>query len=173
MSRFKMLAFVALITLAFGVALVGDALAEKVKGRNIYHAVKWEQVNVGDKDGHVVAVHEVKGITTNLEGKWFCNGYAYHETSLCDVNLKTGDGSGQGYLDQTDRDGDKFYCTWEGKHMQGGKFATGYWTATWNVVKGTGKFEGIHGGGTSTEMYYPAEMLFYANAEWDVELPRR
>ena len=149
MSRSKGLAFIALITLAFGVALIGNALAEKVKCQNIYHVVKWEQVNVGDQDGHVVAVYEVKGITTNLEGKSFLNGVSYHETSLCDVNLKTGEGSGQGYFDQTDRDGDKSYGTWEGKHLQGGKFGTGYWTATWKVIKGTGKFQGMQGKGTA------------------------
>ena len=149
MPRFKLIAFIALITLAFGVALISDALAgEKVKARNVSHSVKWEQINVGDEDGHVVAVTEAKGITTNSEGKWLFNGWAYHDTSLYDINLKTGLGSGQGYGDQTDRDGDKVYWTWEGKHLQGGKFGTGYWTGTWTAVKGTGKFEGIQGKGT-------------------------
>ena len=171
MSRFKLFAFIALITLAFGVALVGNTLAaEKVKGRNVSHAVKWEQINVGDEDGHVVAVSEGKGITTNLEGKWLFNGWPYHDTSLYDINPKTGLGSGQGYGDQTDRDGDKVYWTWEGKMLKGGKFGTGYWAGTWAFVKGTGKFEGIQGRGTFQSYDIGGDTL--NDWEGDVELRR-
>ncbi len=64
MSRSKGLAFIALITLAFAVTLEGDALAgEKIKNRIVGYTVKWEQVEVGDQEGHVVAVMEAKGIT--------------------------------------------------------------------------------------------------------------
>jgi len=45
MSKIRIFAFIALITLAFGVALVGGALAgEKVKGRTVWYTVKWEQI---------------------------------------------------------------------------------------------------------------------------------
>jgi len=43
MSRFKLFAFIALITLAFSVAIVGDALArERFKTRTVYYTVKSE-----------------------------------------------------------------------------------------------------------------------------------
>ena len=171
MSRYKMFAFIALITFAFGVALVGGALAgEKVKVRNVYHNVKWEQVNVGDEDGHVIAVAENKGITTNLEGKWFADGYSERSMAIDDMNLKTGLGSGQGYGETTDRDGNKWYYTWEGNGLKGGKFGTGYWAGTWTMVKGTGRFEGIKGKGTWQS--YNAGGQSYTDWEGEVELRR-
>ena len=70
MSGFKLFAFIALISLAFGVILVGNSLAgEKVKFRTGLYGTKWEQVAVGDEEGHVVAVYEGKGLITNLQGK--------------------------------------------------------------------------------------------------------
>jgi hypothetical protein len=170
MRAIRVMAFIAAIALFMGVA-VGDALAgEKVKGQIVSHTLKWEQINVGDEDGHVVAVYEGKGITTNSEGKGYLNGFPYQETSLLDINLKTGLGSGHGYGYQTDRDGDKVYWTWEGRRLQGGKFGTGYWAATWTYVKGTGKFEGIQGKGTSQGYNIGGDNLI--DFEGDVVLPR-
>jgi len=61
MSRFKLFAFIALIAFAFGVVLVSDALAgEKGKGRLVCHSVKWQQIEVGDVEGHIVAVSEAR-----------------------------------------------------------------------------------------------------------------
>jgi len=171
MSRLKIFALIALITLAFSVALVGNSLAaEKVKARNVNHTVKWEQINVGDEDGHVVAVEENKGITTNLERKGFGDGWSVGAKSLYDMNLKTGLGSGHGYGETIDRDGDKCYWTWEGKGLKGGKFGTGYWAGTFTFVKGTGKFEGIQGKGTFQT--YTIGGQAYADWEAEVELPR-
>jgi hypothetical protein len=170
MSRYKIMALVVIFTFVIGLTLLGDALAEKVKARNVMHGVKWEQVNVGDEDGHVIAVAEAKGITTNLEGKWFADGFAYHDTSLYDINLKTGLGSGQGYGDLTDKDGDKYYWTWEGKLLKGGKLGTGYWTGTWTIVRGIGKFEGIRGKGPFQGYIVGGDNM--ADWEGDVELRR-
>jgi len=148
MSRYKITALMASFTFAFGVALVGDALAENVKCRNVQDTVKWEQINVGDEEGHLIAVGEEKGLVTNLERKPLFDGSSWHLTSLYDINVKTGVGSGQGYGETADKDGDKWYFTWEGKMLKGGRFGTGYWGGTWTSVKGTGKFEGIQGNGT-------------------------
>ena len=69
MTRFKLLAFVALITLAFGVALVADALAgEKVKIRVVFHSTKWQQIEIGDVEGHIVAVNEAVGSLLSWRG---------------------------------------------------------------------------------------------------------
>ena len=90
MSRSKVL-FIALITLAFGIAVVGDALAgEKFKARTVKQKVKWEQIEVGDQEGHIIAVAEAKGISTNMEGKWFADGWVQHYAALYDLNPKVG-----------------------------------------------------------------------------------
>jgi hypothetical protein len=59
MSRFKLIAFIALITLAFAVTLVGDALAgEKFKGRTVNYTVKFQAVDIPDQEGHILYGYE-------------------------------------------------------------------------------------------------------------------
>jgi hypothetical protein len=57
MARFKTLAFIALITLAFGVVLVGDALAwerGKVVTRDVNFATGVPSAKVPDVEGHAI-----------------------------------------------------------------------------------------------------------------------
>ena len=167
MSKSKIVAMMALIAFAVGILLVGNVVAgEKFKGRTVLYGTKWEQINVGDEDGHVVAVYESRGITTNLDGKRFLDGCILRETGLLDMNLKTGLASGHGYGDWTDRDGSKNYYTWEGKRVAGKPFE-----AVWTIVKGTGKFEGIKAEGTASG-YFVAPGQQYNDWEVEVELPR-
>ena len=168
MSRFKLIAVIALITLAFGVVLVGDALAgEKVKFRDANYRVKIEPVAVGDEEGHVVVVWEGKGICTNLEGKKFLDGWLHRQAGLTDVNRNAGTWSTQGYSEFTDPDGDKIYAAWEGKKVK--KDIPGEGTV--RLIKGTGKWQGIQGKGNWIS-YSPAADRVYSDTEWDVEWPR-
>lgn len=168
MSRYKMFAFIALITLAFAVTLIGDALAgEKVKFRTGLYGTKWEQVAVGDEEGHVVAVYDAKGLITNLEGKKFLDGWLLRESGLMDINGKAGAWSGQGYADFTDGNGDMIYVAWEGKKMKQDQPGTG----TVRLLKGTGKWQGIQGKGTWVAAP-TRDNRWYSNVEWDVEYPR-
>ena len=158
MPRFKFIAFIALITLALGVALISDALAgEKVKGRNVYYRTNWQQIPVGDEEGHIIALYETKSITTILGGKAIPDRLVGRAVGIIDIG-KAGVLSSHGYSEFTDKDGDKFYCEGKGK-------------GDWVYTKGTGKFEGIRGGGTSK--YYPlnAEQSF-SDWEGEVELRR-
>jgi hypothetical protein len=159
MSRFKICAFIGLIALAFGVALVGDAVAgEKVKGRNTYYTTKWQQMAVGDEEGHIIAIMEARSITTVFQGKTIPDGLVGRSVGLYDMG-KTGVRFSHGYSEFTDKDGDKFYCEGKGK-------------GNWVYVKGTGKFEGIRGGGTG--IYYPLNPeQAYLDWEGEVELPKR
>jgi hypothetical protein len=168
MSRFKLIAFIALITLAFGVALVGDALAgEKVKFRVANYGVKFENVAVGDEEGHIVATYESKGIITNMQGKKFLDGWLFREAGLMDINGKAGTWSAQGYGEFADPDGDKIYVAWEGKKAKQDQPGAG----TVRLIKGTGKWQGIQGKG-SWLSYSPAADRVYSDVEWDVEWPR-
>jgi len=167
MSRFKLIAFIALITFALGVTLVADALAgEKVKGRIVGYTVKWENVQVGDEEGHVIAVLEDKGIDSGLMGGTLSDGILYRGVTLIDGNLKTWLGSMVAYAEYTDRDGDKYYDQSKGKLV-----GTGGWEGEWAFIKGTGKFEGIQGKGTWVG-YTIGPMQWYVDYEGEMELPR-
>jgi len=171
MSRFKLFGFIALITLAFGIALVGDALAgEKYKSRTAYYNTKWEQIEVGDQEGHVLAVGEGVGIVTLLEdGIPTTDGAVERTAGLYDLNLKTGTLSARGYSTVTDRDGDKTFSVWEGKMVgQPGK-ARG--EGTFKYVGGTGKYQGIKGGGTwVSHRITPTQR--YSDVQGEYELPQ-
>jgi hypothetical protein len=168
MSKYRIFAFIALITLAFGVALVGNALAgEKVKGRIAAYNVKWEQVQVGDEEGHVLAVVEDKGISFILMGRMLPDGMLYRDVTLLDSNLKTWVGSHVTYSEYTDRDGDKYYSMQKGKLV--GK---GGWEGEWAYIKGIGKFEGIQGKGTWVGLTL-SPTQWYVDWEGEMDLPRR
>ena len=167
MPRCKLFAFIVVITLAFGVAIVADALAgEKFKLRTVKYMTKWEQVNVGDEEGHVIAVYEGKGIETNMQGKKFMDGWLIRETGLMDINGKAGTWSAQGYGESTDRDGDKIFFSWEGR-----KDKNDAGKGTNAILKGTGKWQGIKGKGTWVASP-GVDNRWYSDVELDLELPR-
>jgi hypothetical protein len=167
MSRFKTITLIALIPLAFGVALIGDAMAEKYKGRIVGSSVKWSQVEVGDEEGHVIAVGESRGVFSNLEGRTLPDSMFWRLSCTFDLNLKTGLGSYVfKYTELTDRDQDKIYTKVDGNMLGQGRFAGNF-----TYIKGTGKWKGIKGGGTySGSMVSPTE--FYVDQVGEVELPR-
>jgi hypothetical protein len=166
MSKSRIIALTALIILALGMTAVGNAVAgEKFKLRTAKYTVKWEQLDVGDEEGHIIAAHEAKGIVSNMEGRSFGDGWALRYVALLDINPKTGVTSGNGYEEMTDKDGDKIYKTWEGKAV-----AENRWEGEYTILKGTGKFEGIKGKGTFTA-YVVAPNQFYTDEEWEVDLP--
>jgi hypothetical protein len=169
MSKSRIIGMMALIAFGVGIVLVGDAVAGekfKGKGRNVYHDLKFVPINVGDEDGHVVAVWEGKYIQTNLEGNLLGDGLPGHETCLIDLNPKTAVGSLVCYGYTTDRDGDKMFYKAEGKYLK-----RGGWESRSEYYKGTGKFEGIRGKGTA-QTYYAAEGQAYVDWEGESELPR-
>jgi hypothetical protein len=168
MSKSKIVGMMALIAFAMGIVMVGDVVAgEYVKGHLIKHHTKWQQINVGDEDGHVLVVHESKGVNTIIEGPNWFNDCLYRDTTLADINLKTFLGSSKTYAEITDRDGNKWYFTPEGKSIKEGKYA---WGGTWKTIKGTGKFEGIQGKGTWK--WYAVGDQAIIDWEGEIELPR-
>jgi hypothetical protein len=167
----KVITAFALIAFAFGVALTGDVVAgEKSKGRTVNYYTKWEKVDVGDEEGHLVAVYEARGIGITLEGNNpLGDGLPSRGCGIIDINLKTGVGSGSGYEEVTDNEGDKYYSRWEGKRIKGELWAS-YWEGESIIYKGTGKYEGIKG--KITWVSYPvAPMQSYTDWEMEVELP--
>jgi hypothetical protein len=163
MTKFRVISLLALFAMFLGVVAVGDAVAgEKFKARGVKYVVKFEPVNVGDEEGHVVGVFEAKGVHNNMQEKKFLDGWACHEMGVIDTNLKTGSGNAHGYQEIWDQDGDKIFMNWKGVSGKG----------EWSFFKGTGKFEGIRGQGTWT-VQHPDPMLSVSDWEGEAELRRR
>ena len=166
MSKSKILALTAVVIFVFGVATIDVVAGEKMKWKShgASYTVKWEQIEVGDEEGHVVAVAQSNQIYFNeITGEKETG----PSVSTFDINLKTGQGSIQGYGVTADKDGDKLIRTHEGKLV--GK---GHWKGTWRFVKGTGKYEGIKGGGT-WDSYSLAPRQSYLEIEGEVEMPTK
>ena len=86
-------------TAMFNFAMAG----EKVKAHGASTTVKWEQIEVGDVKGHVIAISESKQIYINeLTGEKSTS----VSIGLNDFNLNTGIGSGHGYGITTLKNGD-------------------------------------------------------------------
>ena len=127
---------------------------------------KWQQIEVGDVEGHVIATFEKKGIDFNLDGKPLYNGWARYQVGYIDFNAKTGlVESCNGHDVVTDPQGDKIHEAWK---SYPGKIGTLKGEVT--MVKGTGKYEGIKGKGNRA--FYPVtDLLSYVVRECEVELP--
>jgi hypothetical protein len=163
MLRSKLFTVSTVVLFVFGIAMIDCAVAgEKVKLHGTSVTTKWHQMEVGDEEGHVIAVSESKQVYFNEEtgeklvrvGK-----------NIMDINLKTGKGTYKGYGVMTSPNGDKRFTITEGKPV--GK---GLWKGTYTYTGGTGKFEGIKGGGTWNSSSL-APGISYLETEGEAEIP--
>jgi len=170
MSKSKIVGIMALVAFAISIFLVGNAVAgEKHKLSAVFHQEKWEQMNVGEEEGHLIALWHGKGVIRNKEGKPFLEGAVTQPRCYIDLDSKAGLGSLYFYQEDTDRDGDKLYSKGPGTWKKG-KLGP-YWEGTFTFTGGTGKYKGIQGSGVWKN--YPASPdLGYADWELDLELPR-
>ncbi len=168
MSKSKILGITVLIAFAMSIVLVEYAAAgEKVKTRNSIYRVNWQQIEVGDQEGHVYAIYESKGILTVKEGDPSLDGLPTREVGFLDINLKSGAGYGHGFSVTSDKDGDKIFSTWQGKQEKGG-----LWKGTATPTRGTGKWQGIQGKWTwVTRQVAPGQS--YNESEGEIQLPPR
>jgi len=153
MQIFKSKLLLTLTTLAFILTLsVTTSMAqEKVKITSKYTGVftKTEQIKPDDTEGHTLNLYEAKGAGTGSNG-----GFTFVNQGMSD--LVKGNGTHQGYYKATDKDGHVWFANWQGKvtttmspeGRPNVKFA-----GTWSFDKGTGKWEGIQGGGTYKGMF--------------------
>ena len=117
----------ALVIFILGIPTI-DCSAEstKQKSHGVGYQTKWEQIEVGDEEGHIIGISLIKQFYFNET-----NGEKLPSTSigLIDMKLKTGEGTGHGYGVTTDKDGDKRIRSWEGKTV--GK---GHWQGTYTYL---------------------------------------
>ena len=117
MLRYKIISVTVLIVFFFGMATLNCVLAgEKmqVKSHAVIHTVKFEQIEVGDTPGHIMAIMESKGISIDeITGmKLTSRGVA-----TMDINPNAGGVTMQEYVIETDKDGDKMIVKSEGKSV--------------------------------------------------------
>jgi hypothetical protein len=164
MFRFKIFSVITLLLFVFGIAMVDCAVAgEKVKAHGVSFVTNWNQIEVGDEDGHVLAIFEQKTLYINDKTGEKAVGTS---TNLMDINLKTGPGTLKGYGIETLPNGDKVIRMHEGKLV--GK---GHWKGTYSNVKGTGKHAGIKGGGTWDSYSMGQGQPSYVEVEGEMEIP--
>ena len=163
MSKSKLIVLTTAILIVFGIVMIDSAVAgEKMKWHGTGITVKWEQIEVGDEEGHVIGLSEAKQIYINET-----TGEKSTSVSMgvMDINPKKGQASGHGYGVSIDKDGSKTFRSWEGKAV--GK---DHWQGVWTVIKGTGKNEGATGGGT-WDSWSLAPQHSYLEVEGEINLP--
>jgi len=165
MSWAKIISAIALIIFVLGISTIDSALAgekQKVKSHGAVFNGKVEKIEVGDEEGHILAIYDAKQIYFDEITNKKIVGMA---VNFMDINIKTGQGFVQGYGSTTDKDGDEIFRTHKGKPV--GK---GHWKGTWVYFKGTGKYKGITGKGT-WESYALSLKESYIEIEGEIEIP--
>jgi hypothetical protein len=153
MPTSKIVAIMALIVFAMGIALVGDALAGekiKVQATNVFHLSEVTSHPVEDVEGHVMILYKGEGVELQKGGELVSTlnrGY---------LDYIKGKGPFQGYTTSTYRDGSTIVSKWQGEATvsewkeEGSEkvlvIRSGKGTSIF--VGGTGRFKGIEGGGT-------------------------
>ena len=138
----------------------------KVTCRTVWYATSFQSIPVGDVEGHIIFLFEAKGIT-------FCEpwGACLIKESTTGDRTK-GLGPAEGYDIYTFPDGstitEKF--TGEATSAGTGKTGTGAGEGTLTFVSGTGKFQGIQGGGTF-KWWVLGPGQWYADFEGEYTLP--
>ena len=143
MFKSRICAVIISIAMIFGLCVAGFAVAGetvKLKGSATSVNTKWHQIEVGDEEGHIIAVFQN---TQVWESEITGDRVTQFSRGTMDLHKKTGQGTMQGYSVGTYPNGDKRFASYEGKLM--GK---GQWQGTYKDIDGTGKYKGITGGGT-------------------------
>ena len=131
------------LTIIFGMSTIDNTIAgekEKVKATGTSINVKFNKIDIGNEDGHAIAVYENKLL-------WISEKDGGKATAISrgtmDFNYKAGNGIMRGYSEMKMPDGDTVFSSYEGKMVGKGKVK-----GTYTYIGGTGKYEGCTGGGT-------------------------
>jgi len=165
MHRARLLTVLTVVLFISGTAMPTLAIAgEKFKAHGAGTTVKWEQIEVGDVEGHVIGITQNKAVYFNeLTGEIT----PHISVGLMDFNLNTGIGSGHGYGISILKNGDKRITRWEGKFVE-----KGHMKGTLTLIMGTGKLQGIKGGGT-WESHDLGSGQSYIETEGEMEIPNQ
>jgi hypothetical protein len=153
-----------LISLAsiFIFGLTGSLAQEKTKieGKIFLVNIKYEVIKLDDVEGHVLVEHGWKGVDVVSGSQVFMSGHS---------DYVKGNGPHRSYSKMVDPDGDVSFNKAEGRTTTTlspeGKPVTTI-KGTFSFIRGTGKYENIHGGGKYKGKVIGPGMLTY---EWEGE----
>ena len=166
MSWSKIIAISTIALLVLGFVTINSVVAgEKVTWHGTSLMTESKQVEVGDVEGHVLAISKFQQLFINNK-----TGEKMASTSVgsMDMNPKLKQFQMTGYGWSVDNEGDKIFRTFDGQPI-----GQGQWKGTWKYVSGTGKFEGIKGSGTWTSYSMGEGQQSYMETEGDVEYPQQ
>jgi hypothetical protein len=121
--------------------------AVKISGQAELQYSKREAIDIPGRDGHMLALGEVRGTNQNTSAGDFFAGASVVNVETAD--LMQGNGSHQGYY--TMRDGnDTATAKWHGTVstvLGADQQPQTSFEGTWEYIQGTGRYSGIQGGG--------------------------
>ncbi len=145
--------------------------AETMKCKNIATATKDERIPVGDQEGYMIGLQIMEGLA-------FCeNGDVPKVRHHAVWDFEPGKGSqAMGYTIYTFEDGSTGVIKFQ-RLISSGQSGTLNATATSELIKGTGRFEGIKGTASSTGKTFPPSKGEAARAfndgTWTYTLPSK
>lgn len=140
-----------LVIAAFLLGSVTQAGAETLKARSVVTATKTETIPVNDEPGHFLAMQTLEGLSL------FDNGEIAKQKVYAVVDYMPGKG-GQAivYVTHTFQDGSTIITRTQ-RLMVADKSGTSSAKTTGEIIKGTGRFQGIKGTASGTGMNYMSE----------------
>ena len=121
--------------------------AVKISGRAELQYSRRETIDVPGREGHILALGEVRGTNQNTSATDF-----FVEASAVNVetaDLMQGNGSHQGYYTMRNG-GDAVTAQWHGTVttvLGAGQKPETSFSGTWEYIQGTGRYSGIQGSG--------------------------
>ncbi len=116
--------------------------AKQMKCRDTGYAAKISVIEVDDIPGHTIGVVEFAGVLS-------CDDGSIATTSTKDMfDYIKGSGKFHGYSVVTFEDGFTFSIGYQGTATPEANGKTTRWDGTCEFIKGTGRFEGVQGGGS-------------------------
>ena len=166
MPTSKLLRISIAVLLVLGVVILASPVAaEMAKWTGTGFTTDWQQVEVGDQEGHIFGIGKMKNLYIDSNTGVKTVGSSVY---TMDLNPKAMKATLQGYGVVTDQDGDKLMTSNEGKMV--GK---NHWSGTWFYTSGTGKYEGIKGTGKWDSYPMGPGQPSYFEIEGDVEMPAK
>jgi hypothetical protein len=115
-----------------------------MNGRSSHYNTKAYAIEVGDVAGHSIFLYEQTGLFFQEDGQ-------VASLSVKGISDYTqGSGPGHGYMLLTYEDGSTTCINWKLTATAAPDGKTASWKGTFEYTKGTGRFEGIKGGGSIT-----------------------
>jgi hypothetical protein len=166
---------VLLISLIFLVSLLALPAfgQEKHKFSSKMYGVntKSESIDVLDgNEGHKIAISAWKGVGTTASGE---QSVFEVQGTMDHINYN---GTVSGYQFSRFQDGSTWVVTYEGKitakPSEAGKPPLVSWGGSWTIVKGTGKYENVEGGGTFKARFIAPE-IYLNEAEGEYVIKKK